>query len=105
MESVGPNGNIYEYERGDVASLFLFCEPLQDRRWVDVTEQRTKTEWVEMIKELVYEWIPEAERIVLVVDNLNIPTLASLYDAFQPKEAKRLAEKLEVHYMPSAARG
>jgi DDE superfamily endonuclease len=64
----------YEYERGGVVNLFLFCEPLQGRRWVDVTQRRTKTDWAHQIKELVDERYPEAEQIVLVMDNLTIPT-------------------------------
>jgi transposase len=90
----------YEYERGGAVNLFLFCEPLQGRRWVDVTERRTKVDWAEQIKELVDERYPEAERIVLVMDNLNTHTPASLYEAFNPTEAKRLCEKLEIHYTP-----
>jgi hypothetical protein len=92
----------YEYERGGVVNLFLFCEPLQGRRWVDVTEQRTKTDWAYQVKELVDVRYPEAERIVLVMDNLNTHTPASLYEyeAFDPAEAKRLANKLEIHYTP-----
>ncbi len=90
----------YEYERGGVVNLFLFCEPLGGRRWVDVTERRTKADWAHRVKELVDERYPEAERIVLVMDNLNTHTPASLYEAFDPAEAKRLAEKLEIHYTP-----
>jgi hypothetical protein len=90
----------YEYERGGVVNLFLFCEPLQGRRWVDVTEQRTKMDWAHQIKELVDLRYPEAERIVLVMDNLNTHTPASLYEAFDPAEARRLANKLEIHYTP-----
>jgi hypothetical protein len=58
----------YEYERGGVVNLFLFCEPLQGRRWVDVTERRTKTDWAHQIKELVDKRYPQAEQIVLVMD-------------------------------------
>jgi transposase len=90
----------YEYERGGVVNLFMFCEPLRGRRWVDVTEQRTKVDWAHQIKELVDERYPQAERIVLVMDNLNTHTPASLYEAFDPAEAKRLSEKLEIHYTP-----
>jgi transposase len=90
----------YEYERGGVVNLFLFCEPLQGRRWVDVTERRTKMDWAHQIKELVDERYPEAERIVLVMDNLNTHTPASLYEAFDPEEARRLTEKLQIHYTP-----
>ena len=95
----------YEYERGGVVNVFMFCEPLRGRRWVDVTELRTKVDRAHQIKELVDERYPEAERIVLVMDNLNTHTPASLYEAFEPQEARRLAEKLEIHYTPSTARG
>ncbi len=90
----------YEYERGGVVNLFMFSEPLVGRRWVDVTEHRTKVDWAHQIKELVDERYPKAERIVLVMDNLNTHTPASLYEAFPPAEAKRLADKLEIHYTP-----
>ena len=95
-----PERRDYEYERAGVVNLFLFCEPLEGQRWVDVTERRTKADWAEQIKELVDERYPEAERIVLVMDNLNTHTPGSLYEAFEPKEAKRIAEKLEIHYTP-----
>jgi hypothetical protein len=100
MQPGRPERRDYEYERHGVVNLFLFCEPLQGRRWVDVTERRTKMAWAEQIKELVDIRYPEAERIVLVMDNLNTHTPASLYEAFEPKEAKRLANKLEIHYTP-----
>ena len=100
MEPGKPQRRDYEYERGGVVNLFLFCEPLQGRRWVDVTERRTKVDWAHQIKELVDIRYPEAERIVLVMDNLNTHTPASLYEAFEPSEARRLAEKLEIHYTP-----
>jgi transposase len=90
----------YEYERGGVVNLFLFCEPLGGRRWVEVTERRTRADWAHQIKELVDVRYPEAERIVLVMDNLNTHTPASLYEAFDPPEARRIAEKLEIHYTP-----
>jgi len=101
MEPGKPKRQDYEYERGGVVNLFLFCEPLQGRRWVDVTERRTKTDWAHQIKELVdVVRYPEAKQIVLVMDNLNTHTPASLYEAFEPCEARRLAEKLEIHYTP-----
>jgi hypothetical protein len=90
----------YEYEREGVVNLFLCCEPLAGRRWVRITEQRTKRDWAQQIKELVDVRYPEAERIVLVLDNLNTHSPASLYEAFPPAEAKRLADKLELHYTP-----
>ena len=83
----------YEYERGAVVNLFMFREPLGGRCCVDVTERRTKIDWAHQIKELVDEHYPQAERIVLVMDNLNTHTPASLYEAFEPKEARRLADK------------
>ena len=90
----------YEYEREGVANLFLFCEPLRGWRWVTVTEHRTKRDWAHQIRELVDVWYPAAERIVLVMDNLNTHTPAALYEAFPPAEAKRLADKLEIHHTP-----
>jgi hypothetical protein len=90
----------YEYERGGVVNLFLFCEPLRSRRWVDVTDRRTKGDWAHQIRALVDVHYPEAERIVLVMDNLNTHTPAALYEVFPPAEAKRLADKLEIHYTP-----
>lgn len=90
----------YLYEREGVVNLFLTCEPLRGRRWVAVTDQRTKVDWAHQIKTLVDERYPDAERIVLVQDNLNTHTPASLYAAFPPAEAKRLADKLELHDTP-----
>ncbi len=100
MEPGSPERRDYEYERGGVVNLFLFCEPLRGRRWVEVTERRTKTDWAHRIRELVDVRYPEAERIVLVMDNLNTHTPASLYETFEPEEARRLAEKLEIHHTP-----
>jgi hypothetical protein len=90
----------YEYEREGVVNLFLFCEPLAGRRWVDVTDRRTKVDWAHQVKYMVDVRYPTAERIVLVMDNLNTHTPASLYEAFPPAEAKRLADKIEIHYTP-----
>ncbi len=90
--------------RDGVANLFLFCEPLAGRRWVAVTERRTRTDWAEQIKDLVDRRYPEAERIVLVMDNLNTHSPASLYEAFAPAEATRLADKLAIHHPPKHGR-
>lgn len=90
----------HEYERGGVMNVFLFCEPLAGQRWVDVTEHRTKVDWAHQIQHLVDVCYPEAERIVLVMDNLNVHTPAALYEAFPPAVAKRLADKLEIHPTP-----
>jgi hypothetical protein len=105
MEPWWPQRRDYEYEQGGVVNLFLFCEPLWGRRWVDVTERRTGADWAHQIKELVEVRYPEAERITLVMDNLNTHTPASLYEVFDASEARRLAEKLETHYTPSTAAG
>jgi hypothetical protein len=95
-----PERRDYEYERAGMANIFIFCEPLQARRWVCATEQRTMVDWALQIKELVDVRYPDAARIVLVLDNLNTHSPASLYEAFPPVEAKRLAQKLEIHYTP-----
>jgi hypothetical protein len=90
----------YEYARNGTANLFLFCEPLRATRWVAATDRRTSVDWAHQIKELVDVRYPDAERIVLVADNLNTHSPAALYEAFAPAEAKRLADKLEFHYTP-----
>ena len=90
----------YEYVRKGVANLFLLFEPLAGYRHVKVTERRTKTDWAEFMKELVDFHYPDAEKIVLVLDNLNTHRKASLYEAFEPREAKRIADKLELHFTP-----
>jgi hypothetical protein len=89
-----------EYERLGTANLFLFCEPLRGWRQVRVTDRRTKIDWAQAIRALVDVHYPDAERIVLVMDNLNTHTPASLYEAFPPAEAKRLADRLEIHPTP-----
>ena len=89
-----------EYERNGTSNIFLSFEPLKGKRQLKVTTRRTKVDWAHYIKELVDEEYPEAEKIVLVQDNLNTHTGASLYEAFDPSEAKRILEKLEFHYTP-----
>ena len=90
----------YEYERKGTANLFMAFEPLAGRRWVDVMERRTAVDFAEVIRRLVDERYPRAKKIVLVMDNLNTHKAASLYEAFAPEEARRLAERLEIHYTP-----
>ena len=90
----------YEYERRGVCNLFLVCEPLRGWRHVTCSARRTRIDWAYCIKDLVDICYPDAEVIVLVQDNLNTHTPASLYEAFPPAEAKRLAERLELHYTP-----
>jgi transposase len=90
----------YEYEREGTANLFIVCEPLAAWRHISVTQRRTKLDWAHCIKELVDLHYPHAEKIVLVLDNLNTHTPAALYEAFVPAEARRIARKLEIHYTP-----
>lgn len=89
-----------EYERNGVANLFLYIEPLKAKFATTVTTQRTKPDWAKTIRELVDERYPDAEKIVLVMDNLNTHFGASLYETFEPEEAWRLLDKLEIHYTP-----
>lgn len=95
-----PRREDYEYERRGIANLFLWYEPLQARRHVVPTERRTMVDWAQCIKDLVDVHYPDAERVVLVMDNLNTHSPASLYVAFPPAEAKRIADKLEIHPTP-----
>lgn len=90
----------FEYERRGVTNLFMFFEPLAGRREVEVRPRRGAREWAEVMRELVDVHYPEAERIVLVLDNLNTHALSSLYEVFKPEEARRIARKLELHYTP-----
>jgi transposase len=91
----------YEYEREGMCSIFLACEPLAGRRFLQVSPQRTRRDWAHFVKELIDVHYPQAEKIVLVMDNLNTHTPASFYEAFEPEEAWRLAQKLEIHYTPT----
>jgi len=90
----------YEYRRNGVANLFMMFEPLAGRRHAKVTNRRTKKDFAECMRQLVDEIYPQAEKIVTVMDNLNTHKKASLYEAFEPAEAKRIADRLEVHYTP-----
>jgi DDE superfamily endonuclease len=90
----------YEYERCGTANLFMVFEPLAGQRHVKVTQRRTATDFAHVIRDVVDHLYPDAETIVLVMDNLNTHKLASLYEAFEPVEARRLLERLEIHYTP-----
>jgi len=90
----------YEYDREGTANLFLACEPLRGWRHVAVTPRRTAVDWAHFIRDLVDLHYPDAARIVLVLDNLNTHGPASLYEAFAPAEARRIRERLEIHYTP-----
>ena len=93
----------YEYERNGVCALFMVNEPLRGWREVVVGDHRTAIDFAHVVKHLVDVHYPNAERIVLVMDNLNTHTPGSLYEAFEPTEARRLADKLEIHYTPKHA--
>jgi len=89
-----------EYERNGVSNLFMFFEPLAGQRYVNVTKRRTAVDWAHEIRELVDNHYPEAERITLVMDNLNTHVGGSLYKAFEPQEARRILKKIEIHHTP-----
>jgi len=89
-----------EYERNGTSNLFIFFEPLRGWRRIDVTAQRTATDWALQIKKMVDEDYPQATTIRLVMDNLNTHAGSSLYKAFEPAEARRLLDKLEFCYTP-----
>lgn len=93
----------YEYERNGVCNIFMFYEPFGGKRYVHVTDRRTKRDWAIQIKELLDVHCPTAEQIVLVMDNLNTHKGASLYENFPPAEARRLLNRLEIHYTPKHA--
>ena len=95
----------YEYARNGTRNLFLFVEPQAGRRHVHVTAQRTKVDFAHEMQWLVDEGYPEATVIRVVLDNLNTHKIASLYEAFEPAEARRIARRLEWHYPPSMEAG
>jgi hypothetical protein len=100
MQPGQPAREDYEYDRFGKANLFLWVEPLAGRRRVLVTQRHTACDFAEALKVLVDEEYPDAELIVLVTDNLNIHKPASLYERFEPEEARRIATKIEWHYTP-----
>lgn len=89
-----------EYRRHGTASVFMMTAPLEGKRHVRVREHRKREDFAEVVRELCDELYPDAQKIVLVMDQLNTHNIASLYQAFEPAEAKRLAEKLEIHHTP-----
>jgi transposase len=90
----------YEYQRHGVANLFMFFEPFRGQRHVKVTNTRTRLDWAEVMRELSDEIHPEAEKIIVVLDNLNTHTPAAFYLAFEPDEARRLVKRFEFHFTP-----
>jgi DDE superfamily endonuclease len=90
----------YEYERNGTANIFMFTEPLRGLRTVSVREHKTAIDWATEVQQLLDIQYPEAERIRLVCDNLNTHGIGSLYEAFPPEQARRLASRLEIHHTP-----
>ncbi len=90
----------HEYVRNGVATIFVEVEPLAGRRHIKITKRRTAKDWALFIKEMLDERYPDAVKVILVLDNLNIHKIASLYETFPAKEAKQLAERLELHFTP-----
>lgn len=90
----------YEYERCGVCNIFMANEPLKGKRLVEVTERKTRKDWAEFAKQISDEMYPEANKITLVMDNYNTHTAGSLYDAYPPKEAKRIYDRFEFVYTP-----
>ncbi len=95
-----PEREDYEYIRLGTCSIFIFTEPLAGWRYAKAFTQRTKKDWAHNIKWLLDEHYPDAEKVVLVMDNLNTHTISSLYETFSPEEAFRLAQRLEIHFTP-----
>ena len=90
----------YEYDRNGVSNLFMLFAPLEGWRRVEVTDRRTKADWARVVQQLVDLDYPDKDRIFLVMDNLNTHHPASLYEAFPPEEARRIGERLDIHYTP-----
>jgi len=90
----------YEYERTGTANNFMFTEPLAGWRKVSVRSRKTRQDWAEEIRSLLDEDYPDAELVILVCDNLNTHTFGALYEAFPPREAKRLADRIDIRYTP-----
>jgi hypothetical protein len=88
------------YARKGTCSVFMFVEPLGGRRYVCASRQRTRKDWAREVKSIVTEQYPMADKVVLVMDNLNTHTISSLYETFPAEEAFRIAQKLEIHYTP-----
>ena len=100
VEKGHPERYDYEYHREGTANLFMFFAPLLNWRHVKVTAQRTKADWAICIDELVHQYFPNAERCVLVEDNLNTHTPAALYETFEPAKARSILDRLELHFTP-----
>ncbi len=101
MQPGQPRREDYTYEKKGAGNVFIACEPLAGKRYLQVSRRRTRKDWAHFIHELLTEHYAQAEKVVLVMDNLNTHSPASFYEAFDPQEAERLCEKLEIHYTPT----
>jgi len=90
----------FEYERCGVANIFIASEPLKGKRYVEVTERKTKIDWAIFIKKIADDWYKNAEKIILIMDNLSTHKPSALYETFKPKEAKRIWDRFEFVYTP-----
>jgi transposase len=90
----------YEYERHGTANLFILFEPLTGKRHIETHTHRKAVDWAQVMKRLSDALYPEAEKIVVIMDNLNTHKLASFYETFEPEEAHRLSQRFEIHYTP-----
>jgi hypothetical protein len=90
----------FEYERCGVANIFIASEPLKGKRYVEVTERKTKIDWARFIKKIADEWYKNTEKIILVMDNLSTHKPSALYETFKPKEAKRIWDRFQFVYTP-----
>ena len=95
-----PERTDYAYKRGGVADLFMLFEPLAGKRHIEIRDQRRRLEWAEVMRIVSDELYPEAEKIVVVLDNLNTHVPSAFYLAFEPQEARRLVERFDMHYTP-----
>jgi len=100
MQPGSPQREDNEYIRNGTCSIFIFTEPLAGWRHADAFPHRTKIDWAHHIQWLLDEQYPDARKVVLVMDNLNTHAISSLYEAFPPEEAFRLARRLEIHFTP-----
>jgi DDE superfamily endonuclease len=100
VRPASPTKQDYEYQRQGMANLFMAVEPLGGIRHVEATERKTAVDFARFLRRVSEEWYADAERIVLVCDNLNTHTPACLYEAFEPTEARRLVERFEWHHTP-----
>jgi DDE superfamily endonuclease len=100
MQPGHPQRIDYEYDPNGYCNIFVACEPLAGKRFLQVRERRTTRDWAYFVRELIDVQYPKADKIVLVMDNLNTHSPASFYEVFEPAEAWRLSQKLEIHYTP-----